>query len=334
MDIGGRVRSSAGDNFPTHTIEMTTPAEIIITSGFDLTSISAADAARQKRDELLAFAKRGKFISDPISNARAAEILKDIKAFTRTVEVGRVAAKAPIIELGKKVDGLAGELVAELEAEAKRISGLVGAYTQEQERLAAEARPRAFEEEQRLRREAEEKQRKLDEEAAAAKRRQDEEAEAARQAQQRESDRIAKEAEEKAARARSDAGRERVAADAEKAQAALAEKARQDEAARQQQAEDERLRREKEAHDLRVRTETAAVQTRVAVPVAAKPAGISSRSDVKFEITDIVKLYEANAAFVILSPNNAALKAALKQLPEGQSLPGVRHWREASAIVR
>lgn len=269
---------------------MTVPTEIIITSGFDLTSISAADAARNMRDELLAMARRGTSIKDAAGNARAAEILKDIKGFTRTVEAGRVSAKAPIIELGKKVDGLAGELVAELEAEAKRISGLVGAYTQEQERLAAEARQRAFEEEQRLRREAEEKQRAADE---AARKEQEELA-------------------AKAERARTEAGRERA----------------------EQEAAAARERVAKEAHDRRVATETAAVQTRVAVPVAVKPAGISARSDVKFEITDIVKLYEANAAFVILSPNNAALKAALKQLPEGQSLPGVRHWREASAIVR
>jgi hypothetical protein len=65
-----------------------------------------------------------------------------------------------------------------------------------------------------------------------------------------------------------------------------------------------------------------------------KPAGIATRSEVKFEVTDIVALYEANAAFVLLSPNNAALKAALKQLPEGQTLPGVRHWREAAVTVR
>lgn len=307
---------------------------LIITSGAELTSVSAAEAARQKRDELLAMARRGTCIKDAAGNARAADILRELKLFSRSVEEGRKSAKAPILELASKVDALAKELTTDLEAEAARISRLVGTYQAEQERIAEEARKRAFEEEQRLRREAEEKQRKLDEEAAAERRRQEEQAEQQRLAAQRESERIAKEAEEKAGRARSEAGRERAAKEAAEAQAALAEKAKADEAARQQQAEADRKRREKEAHDLRVQTETAAVQTRLAVPVATKAAGISARSDVKFEVTDIVALYEANAAFVILSPNNAALKAALKQLPEGKSIPGVRHWREASAVVR
>jgi len=157
-------------------------------------------------------------------------------------------------------------------------------------RLAAEARRRAFEEQERIRKEAEEKQRLADLEA---KRVQDELA-------------------AKEARARSEAGKAKAAEEAEAARI---------------QAEKDRQAREMEANHR-------AAQAARVVPVVAKPTGIAARSDVKFEVTDIVALYEANAAFVILSPNNAALKAALKQLPEGQSLPGVRHWREASVSVR
>lgn len=51
-------------------------------------------------------------------------------------------------------------------------------------------------------------------------------------------------------------------------------------------------------------------------------------------ISAIVALHEAHPMFVILSPNNAAIKAGLKQLADGQSLPGVRHWKEAKTVVR
>jgi hypothetical protein len=265
-------------------------SEFIITSGTELTSVTAIAEAIAIRDELLSKARKGTVVTDAQSNQRAAEILKSIKAFTRSVEDSRKAAKAPILELSRQVDALSAQLVLDLETEATRISRLVGSYQQEQERIAAAERQRAYEEEQRLRREAEQKQRDADERA------------------RKEQEELAA----KAARARTEAGRERA----------------------EKEAEEARQRAAQEAHDRAVKVETAAVQTRIAVPVITKPTGISSRSDVKFEITDIVKLYEANAAFVILTPNNAALKAALKQLPEGQTLPGVRHWREAAAIVR
>lgn len=262
----------------------------IIISGLDMATITAADEARQHRDTLLALARKGTSIKDAAGAERATTILKDIKAFTRAIEDGRSAAKAPVLELGKKVDTLARDLTVELEAEATRISRLVGTFQQEQERIAAEARQRAFEEQERIRKEAEEKQRLADLEA---KRVQDELA-------------------AKEARARSEAGKARAVEEAEKARL---------------QAEKDRQTREMEANH-------AAAQAARVVPVVVKPAGIATRSEVKFEVTDIVALYEANAAFVLLSPNNAALKAALKQLPEGQTLPGVRHWREAAVTVR
>lgn len=262
----------------------------IIISGLDMATITAADETRQHRDTLLALARKGTSIKDAAGAERATTILRDIKAFTRAIEDGRKVAKAPILELGKKVDTLAADLTADLEAEATRISRLVGTFQQEQERIAAEARQRAFEEQERIRKEAEEKQRLADLEA---KRVQDELA-------------------AKEARARSDAGKARAAEEAERARL---------------QAEKDRQQREMDANH-------AAAQAARVVPVVVKPTGIATRSEVKFEVTDVLALYEANAAFVILTPNNAAIKAALKQLPEGQSLPGVRHWKEAAVTVR
>jgi hypothetical protein len=141
----------------------------IIISGLDMATITAADEARQHRDTLLALARKGTSIKDAAGAERATTILKDIKAFTRAIEDGRSAAKAPVLELGKKVDTLARDLTVELEAEATRISRLVGTFQQEQERIAAEARQRAFEEQERIRKEAEEKQRLADLEASVSR---------------------------------------------------------------------------------------------------------------------------------------------------------------------
>lgn len=262
----------------------------IATTGLDLVELSASEAARLQRDALLTLSRKGTSIKDAAGAERATAILRDIKAFTRSIEDGRKQAKSPILDLGKKVDSIATELTGELDLEAARISRLVGTFQQEQERIAAEARQRAFEEQERIRKEAEEKQRLADLEAK----------------------RIQDELAAKEQRARSDAGKARAAEEAEKARL---------------QAEKDRQTREMEANH-------AAAQAARVVPVVIKPAGIATRSEVKFEVTDIVALYEANAAFVLLSPNNAALKAALKQLPEGQTLPGVRHWREAAVTVR
>lgn len=263
---------------------------LIIISGLDVAVISAADAARQQRDQLLALSRKGTSIKDAAGAERATAILRDIKTFTRTIEDGRKMAKAPILDLGKKVDSIATDLTADLDNEAVRIGRLIGTFQQEQERIAEEARRRAFEEQERIRKEAEEKQAAADAEAK----------------------RVQDELDAKAARARTDAGRERAEKEAEEARI---------------QAERDRQAREMEANHK-------AAQVARVVPVVAKPAGIATRSEIKFEVTDIVALYEANAAFVILQPNNAALKAALKQLPEGQSLPGVRHWKEAAVTVR
>lgn len=264
--------------------------DTIVVTDLNIAVVTASEAARQQRDALLAIARKGTIVTSNEGAERAATILKDIKAFTRSIEDGRKQAKAPILDLGKKVDGLAGELIDELEREADRIAKLIGAYRIEQERIAEEARRKAFEEEERIRREAEEKQRQADLEAK----------------------RIQDELAAKEARARSEAGKERAAAEAEAA----------------------RKKADEEAEKLRLETAHKAAQARLAVPTVAKPAGIVTRHEIKFEVTDIVALYEANPAFVILSPNNAALKAALKQLPEGQHLPGVRHWKEAAATVR
>lgn len=99
--------------------------------------------------------------------ALAVNALQALKAITRGMESTRKAVKAPVLELGKKIDAVAATFTAEVEFEEGRISGHINHFQQlllrkkreEEERLAAEQREtqRLEEEAARLRAEAEKK---------------------------------------------------------------------------------------------------------------------------------------------------------------------------------
>lgn len=271
---------------------MSTTTELLLVTGIDSASITAAEDAIQRRDTLLANARRGTSVRTADGAQRAAEIMRDIKSFTGLIEATRKEVKAPVLDIGKKIDAVSASLTLDLQAEYDRISRLLGAYQAEERRKQEEAAQRAREEEQRLIREAQEKQRAIDEEAQ----------------------RKAAELEAKAANARTEANAAKYQAEAD----AVRAKAEQDQRA---------------AAD---KTADAIVETRVSVETASapRPTGLAVRGEIKFEVTNIQALYDAAPAFVILEPNNAAIKAALKAMPEGQSLPGVKHWTEQKASIR
>ena len=242
----------------------TAPAELLLVSGLDAAAISATDAARIARNLLLARAKSAPAVGNAASAENAGIILREIKAFTRQIEDARKEVKAPVLEIGAKIDGLARDLTVDLETEATRLSRSVGAWQAEENRKADELRRKAWAEEQRIKDEANAK--------------------------------IA-EAREKSLTATS----------FEKKAAAIEDKA-----------------------TMKI------IETRVAAAQAipAKPAGLATREEICFEVTDALALYEAAPYLVTLTPNNAAIKGALKGLTGEQRLPGVRHWREQKAIVR
>lgn len=276
--------------------------------------VSATSEALDERDRLLILASKGKVIADAASAQRATDVLKELKSFTRGIESARKDAKAPVLELSSRLDATAKQLTLELEAEAERISKLVGTWQAEQNRIAEEARRKAWEEEQRIIREAAAKERAEQERLAAEQR-------AREDAARKEQEELAA----KAARARSDAGRAKALAEAEAARL----KAEADTKAAEEQARIHGLQRD-EAEALAIGQAHAAA----VVVQTAKPQGVQARRNVEFEVTDISELYEAVPVLVNLTPNTAAIKAALKQLPEGKTIPGIRHWFSTSAVVR
>lgn len=303
--------------FDTHPTMSTTETEtlpalqVLGLAGIETT---ASAAALDERDRLLNLARRGTSVTDGASAQRATEILKELKAFSRGIESARKDVKEPVLQLGKDIDALAATLTDDLAREENRIAGLIGAWQAEQNHIAEEARRKAWEEEQRIRREAEAKDLAEQERLAAEQRARED---AARKVQE--------ELEAKAARARSEAGRAKALAEAEAARA----RAEADRVAAEEKARAEGMKRdEQEALAIGKAHASAAVVQQT------KPQGVSARREVEFEVVDIVALYEACAPLVKLEPNTAAIKAALKQLPEGKSLPGIRHWFRTSAVVR
>jgi hypothetical protein len=60
-------------------------------------------------------------------------------------------------------------------------------------------------------------------------------------------------------------------------------------------------------------------------------AGVSLRAPKKFEVVDIKQLFAARPELCLIVENKAAIRAVLKQ---ETSIPGLRVWSEASAVVR
>ena len=233
-----------------------------------------------------------KTVSDAQSAELAGAVLRNIKDLTRMVEAARADVKAPVLSLGKRIDALASELCSQLEGEASRVSRILGVWTAEQSRIANEAKQKAWEDEQRIRRDAEEADR-----AAKAK----------FDAQQAELER-----------------KQAVARTPERAEGYADEAVTKQLAAQQAQ----------ERRDLDTEQRIVAARVSAVATLPPKTAGIATRKEIRFEVTDIVALYEAAPYLVSLVANASAIKNALKGLQPGQSLPGVKHWTENVAIVR
>jgi len=295
---------------------MTTEAitlEIVAPAPHALDLYTAHEAAIKRRDELLALARKGKKIDSADSAKRAAEILKEVATFNRAIEAARVAHTAPLLERQRHVMAIAKDLTADLDAEQRRIQSLIGSFTAEQERIATEARQKAWEEQERVRLENERKEREAREEAERIRLEKEEEA---RKEQQR-------------LQAKADAAKSEVArAKAEEARKIAEEKAAKERHETELREREEAIKRQQEAAAASAKAAQAVV---IQAPV--KIAGVSTGTVLKFEVFDPLALYESHAAYCTIEPNLPAIRAALNSNPSLQ-LPGVKHWREAKATVR
>lgn len=131
--------------------------QISVSGSLPQPQIEMVPAAFEARRVALEAAGKIKAIASVADLDAAAAALKITKALLKSVEDSRKEVKAPVLEVGKRIDSVAREYLASLEKEASRLSTLVGSY-QEAKRMEAE---RIREEEARKQREAlEEMQRK------------------------------------------------------------------------------------------------------------------------------------------------------------------------------
>lgn len=313
----------------------TTKLEII--GGFDkapLTTFqpSALEAATKERDRLLDKNKAIVIITNAEEATLVARALKANKAFVSAVEDARTEYKAPVLALGRRIDAVADALTSRVQMDVTRFGKLHGAWQADQNRLAEEAKIKAYNEEIRLREEAAQREADAREAEARAEKALKDKADA----EQAERDRIAKAEQDaleaKARRARTEDGKAKAEKEAQEAREKKEREDREREVAdalaeeqRKEQVEKDRIAREAELTrsvvDNRIQVATSAV-------VIEKPAGISTRKKIEFTVTDIAALYKSNPMLVKLTPETALIKAALKNLPVGGGLPGVKHWEE------
>jgi hypothetical protein len=127
----------------------------ITVAGIGGTTISIADGAREQRDDILSQLRDVTAVSDAFDADTAASALKIATVFLRSIEAGRTEAKAPVLALGKQIEAIGKELAADVEAEAGRLSRLLGDYQKEEKRKAEAAERLARDEARRIQDDAE-----------------------------------------------------------------------------------------------------------------------------------------------------------------------------------
>lgn len=130
---------------------------LVITPNLGDAQVTAANAARAERDELLKLSSAVTSVIDRLDADHATNVLRDLTAFSKRIEAARTEAKAPALDIGRRIDALAKELAHAVTTEAARVSRIVGAFEAEERRKAELVRYEAEREASRLAKEAEAK---------------------------------------------------------------------------------------------------------------------------------------------------------------------------------
>ena len=268
----------------------TTTALAILGDGYQITI--TPEAERQKATILTA-ARAVVAVTDADSCDIAQSRLRSLASVRNAVESSRKIVKAPVIDLGKKIDGIAADFVADVVAEEARLSGLVTEYAREQQRIKREAELAAEQERQRVERERHEAEMAAQREAARIER---ERQAAERAAHEAEIARL------KAEVAQSEEGQQAARVAQERALAAQREAEARAESARRQAEADAAAAREREE---------AARIAAAAVIAAPAPAGV--REEIDYEVEDILAFVAKFPQLCRIEPKRADVLAALKK---------------------
>ena len=122
---------------------MSDKLEIVVSGPLPKPEIELSPAAFNARAQALLASGNIKAIVSVSDLDQAAAALTAIKSLTRCVEDSRKEVKAPVLEVGKRIDMVAREYLAPLEVEAKRLSIIVGSYQEAARRKAEKEREEA-----------------------------------------------------------------------------------------------------------------------------------------------------------------------------------------------
>ena len=268
----------------------TTNALAILGDGYQ---IQITPEAEKQKATILSAARAVVAVTDTDSCDIAQSRLRSLASVRTAVESSRKIVKAPVIDLGKRIDGIAADFVADVVAEEVRLSGLVTEYAREQQRIQREAELAAEQERQRVERERHESEMAAQREAAQIER---ERQAAEKSAHEAEIARL------KAEAAQSEEGQRAARVAQEKALAAQREAEARAEAARRQAESDAAAAREREE---------AARIAAAAVIAAPAPAGV--REEIDFEVEDILAFVAKFPQLCRIEPKRADVLAALKK---------------------
>lgn len=112
---------------------------LILSRGTDQVGLEILTTAVEAKQSALAGSKIICVVSSSGQQDKAANALRTLKKLLREVEDSRTLAKAPFLEFGRRIDGLAKDFALEIEAESKRVNGLLNTYQAEQFRIQQEA---------------------------------------------------------------------------------------------------------------------------------------------------------------------------------------------------
>lgn len=118
-------------------------SDLIITPSIGGTIVTAADAAKARRDELLVLAASVTTIADRLDADDAMATLRQLTEFSNSIEEQRNEAKAPVLLLGKQIDALAKEITATIAVEVTRIGRGLGEFEASERAKAEDERRKA-----------------------------------------------------------------------------------------------------------------------------------------------------------------------------------------------
>lgn len=110
--------------------------EIVVSGPLPRPEIELAPAAYNARQVALDAANAITKITSVIELDEAGCALTLIKSLTKSVEDSRKVVKAPVLDVGKRIDGVAKDFSSPLEIEGARLSKIIGAYQEMQKRKA------------------------------------------------------------------------------------------------------------------------------------------------------------------------------------------------------